>query len=125
MVHRLLFLLLGLSILALAAWDIWRRNRHLWTADPGQPQKRPMSVVPPPDPEPGNVLAFKRDPYRVLGLKRTASPAEVDATRARLLDENAPEKLANMSEELRTMAQRRREEVEAAYAEITSEASQG
>lgn len=112
MVHRLFFLLLLMGVFALALWDIWRRNPQLrdQLRRPRPPAPRPpLRPVAPPvaDEGSGKVLAFKRDPFRTLGLEATAGRDEVLAAHARLHAENAPEKLAGMSEELQELARRR------------------
>lgn len=122
--NRVLVLVFVGTIVALALWDIFRRNPQLmeWLR-PRAPKSRrgglPARSVRAARPEKrGQVIELKRDPYQVLGVDRDASAADLDAHMERLRSENDPEKLTGLSDDLRAHAERRLAEVEAAYAEI-------
>lgn len=125
MLHRLLFLAVIVGFLALAVWDIVRRNPGLFTTSARKPKKRPP-LVPIPSPAPaadpgsaapsagGRVLAFLRPPHDVLGIDKGADLAVAEQAYARLRAEYAPERLADMSDELRELAERRTRELDRA-----------
>ncbi len=66
-------------------------------------------------------LQFRRDPHEVLGLDKGASRTAIDEARERLLEENSPEAVASMSEEIQELARRKTDEIEAAYTSLTKE----
>ena len=68
-------------------------------------------------------LQFRRDPYEVLGLDKGADRDAIDTAYERLLAENSPEAVSNMSDEIQDFARRKAEEIEAAYAALTEENS--
>ena len=63
-------------------------------------------------------LAFRRLPHTILGVERGASREVIEEARVRLLAENSPELVANMSDEIQEVARRKTEEIEAAYAAL-------
>ena len=67
------------------------------------------------------VLQFSADPLEVLGLKPGASTQDIESAYERTLAENDPTKLAQMGEEIRTVAARRRGEIEQAYRQLINE----
>ena len=122
--NRVLVVAFIASVVAVALWDIFRRNPQLkdWLRPPA-PKPRPRrgpSGTPriAPAPSRGQVIELRRDPYQVLGIDRDTTEADLEAHITRLREENDPSKLEGMSEELRAHATRRLAEVEAAYAEI-------
>lgn|GEM_PF-6746014 len=124
--NRVLVLLFVVTVVAVALWDILRRNPQLLAglrAPPAPPTRKPRPRGgPQPAPEPrGQVIELRRDPYQVLGVDRDTSPDELRAHVERLRKENDPERLAGMSDDLRAHARRRLAEVEAAYAELTEQ----
>lgn len=125
LVNRVLVIAFVATVVAVALWDILRRNPQLMARlrAPSVKPKRggaPMGVSRSRPPEKrGQVIELKRDPYQILGIDRDASTAELEAHIERLRNENDPSKLDGMSDELRAHAERRLAEVEAAYAEIT------
>ncbi len=66
-------------------------------------------------PSPG---ARRRDPYEVLGVSPGDSEAVVRAAYQKLVRENHPDRVADMSAEIRDLAKRRTQELNAAYEEI-------
>jgi DnaJ-domain-containing protein 1 len=116
--HRLLLMGLLAALVAFAIWDLVRRNPHLLQRGAGSRRPAPRPVPPPSVPA-GKVLAFERAAHDVLGVPEGASRADIDAAYARLKAEWAPERLAGMSDELRTLAQRRSAELERAYRSLT------
>ncbi len=123
---RILVLLLVASVVALAIWDILRRNPQLRDRLRGdlRPPPPPKAEAPrraPPDrpvaPR-GKVIALRRDPYQILGLDRDATPEEVRAVVARVRAEHDPTRLAGMATDLQEFAQRRVEEVESAARQL-------
>lgn len=124
--NRLLVMLFVAVFVALALWDILRRNPQLLERLKGgsSPQpKRPSSRRRPPPEDSGTrgqLIELRRDPYQVLGLSRDASPAEVEARVEQLRRENDPSRLGDMSEELQAHAARRVEQVEVAWKSLQS-----
>ena len=125
LVNRVLVIAFVATVVAVALWDIFRRNPQLMArlrAPSVKPNRggAPMGAGRSRPPEKrGQVIELKRDPYEILGIDRDASAAELGAHIERLRNENDPSKLDGMSDELRAHAERRLAEVEAAYAEIT------
>jgi DnaJ-domain-containing protein 1 len=68
-------------------------------------------------------LKFRRDPHDVLELDRGASRAAIDEAFERLSAQNKSSSIAELSEEIQALAQRKTEELEAAYAALTEEIS--
>lgn len=64
------------------------------------------------------LLPQRAAPYRVLGLTRGASDAEIDQTYRRLISQYHPDRVANAAPELREQAERRAAEINAAYSRI-------
>lgn len=125
LVNRVLVLVFVATVVAVALWDIFRRNPQLMARlrAPNAKPKRGGAPVRasrsrPPEKR-GQVIELKRDPYQILGIDRDASPADLEAHIEQLRSENDPARLDGMSDELRAHAERRLAEVEAAYAEIT------
>ena len=119
--NRLLVLLFVAAFVAIALWDILRRNPQLLDRLKGAVSPTPARPAPRRRPPPeqssprGKLIELRRDPYQVLGLDRDASPEEMEARVAQLRRENDPSRLGDMSEELRAHAARRIEEVEVAW----------
>lgn len=63
----------------------------------------------------GKVLSFRRKPHAVLGVAEDASLDEARAAWARQKEENDPDKLAGMSDDLRSMAEVRCTELDEAW----------
>lgn len=124
--NRVLVVAFIATIVAVALWDIFRRNPQLkaWLRPPAPKPRRGGAISRAPGPAPaesrGQVIELRRDPYQVLGVDRDTPAADLEAHILRLRRENDPSKLDGMSEELRAHAERRLAEVEAAYAEITA-----
>ena len=59
----------------------------------------------------------------MLGLEKGATREAIDEAKQRLLDQNSPETVAGMSEEIQAVAQRKTEEIEQAYQDLTKEDS--
>jgi DnaJ-domain-containing protein 1 len=66
-------------------------------------------------------LAFRRLPHTILGVERGASRQIIEEARTRLLTENSPELVAQMSDEIQEVARRKTEEIETAYAAIVKD----
>jgi len=75
-----------------------------------------------PIPERPKVLAFSRSPHQILGVDEDASMEEVEAVYQNLAAENDPDKVKDLSPEVRELVTRRRAEIDEAYASITSDA---
>ncbi len=56
-----------------------------------------------------------RDPHDVLGVARGASEAEIRAAYQQKMRENHPDRVADMSREIRDLAEERTKEINAAY----------
>jgi DnaJ-domain-containing protein 1 len=67
------------------------------------------------------VLRFSADPLEVLGLKPGASTLDIESAYERARAENDPTKLAQMGDEIRTVAARRHAEIERAYRQLVGE----
>lgn len=123
--NRVLVLSFIVTVVAIAVWDILRRNPQLLSGlRPPSPQPgrrtrgRPTVAPAKPPPARGQVIELRRDPYQVLGIDRDTPREELDAHVERIRQENDPAKLEGLSDELRAHAERRVAEVESAYTEI-------
>ena len=67
------------------------------------------------------VLRFSADPLEVLGLEPGASTLDIESAYERARAENDPAKLAEMGDEIRTVAARRYAEIERAYRQLVGE----
>lgn len=59
-----------------------------------------------------------KDPYVVLGVKRTASPEEIKSAYKRLANKYHPDKVVHLGDEFRELAERRFKEIQEAYQEL-------
>ncbi len=102
-----------LAILAGLAWLFWPLLRRLgaWLDSGVQPE---------PEERGPKLIAFERSPFEVLGLSEGASRFEVERAWRHILNENAPEKVENLSPELQAAAARLREDATRARNEIVA-----
>jgi hypothetical protein len=101
-------------LIGYAVRDLIRANPQLF----GRGRKPgPKRVGPDPGPlEPsGKVLSFRRRPHTILGVAEDASLDEARAAWERGKAENDPEKLAGMSDDLRSIAEVRSKELDQAW----------
>ena len=63
-------------------------------------------------------LQAARGPYAVLGVSPNASPDAIHAAYLALIQQYHPDRLAHVAPELRDLAQRRTQEINAAYAAL-------
>ena len=68
-------------------------------------------------------LTFRRDPHEVLGVDKGATTDEIDTAYRTLLAQNSPETVDGMDDDIQALAQRKTEEIEAAYKALTEEGS--
>ena len=121
--------LLRLLLMAALVFVVTRWLRRALT--PGQGRRRSVGKKPwwddksrRTDTRPKlQTLQFRRDPHEVLGLSKGASRESVDQAYERLIQENSPESVSSMSEEIQDFARRKTEEIEAAYAALTEDNS--
>lgn len=57
----------------------------------------------------------RRSPSEILGVAPTASQNDIRAAYQRLVQENHPDRVATMSQEIRDLAERRTKEINQAY----------
>ena len=62
-----------------------------------------------------SVHSTAQSPYEVLGVRPGASQEEIQAAYRRLVQEYHPDKVADLGQELRDVAERRMKEINAAY----------
>ena len=65
----------------------------------------------------------QRDPYRVLGIDRSASIEEIKHAYRELAAKYHPDKLEHLGEEFRVLAETRFKEIQQAYQELTAKRS--
>lgn len=95
---------LVLSFLVFVIVQLLRRVWAVPKESPRRPAPRPVS---PP-----------KDPYTVLGVAQDAPFDDVRAAYQKLVQENHPDKVTDMSAEIRDLAERRTKEINAAYNEL-------
>ena len=61
------------------------------------------------------------NPYRVFGLTRDASDAEIDQAYRRMISQYHPDKVASAAPELRQQAERKAREINSAYDRIKAQ----
>ena len=57
-------------------------------------------------------------PYEVLGVEMTATDAEIEEAWRRLVQENHPDRVANMDQAIRDLAAQRTQQINRAYQEL-------
>lgn len=119
--------LLRLLLMAAVVFVITRWLRRALSG--GGPVRRPQNKKPWWDDEKRRgeqkpklqTLQFRQDPYDVLGVEKGASREVIDEARKRLLEENSPNAVASLSEEIQELARRKTDEIETAHASLTKE----
>ncbi len=66
-------------------------------------------------------LTFRRDPHEVLGVEKGASAEDIATAYQTLLAQNSPEAVDGMDDDIQALAQRKTEEIEAAFKALTEE----
>jgi DnaJ-domain-containing protein 1 len=97
-------------ILLVVAYFIARAVQKLFAPSPAAPKPRVDPPRPPPRTNDG-----ERSPHEVLGVRADASPEEIRTAYQRLMRENHPDRVADMSQEIRDVAERRSKEINQAY----------
>jgi DnaJ-domain-containing protein 1 len=67
------------------------------------------------------MLRFEKAPHDVLGVDKRATREQIDAARTAALEKNDPDRLEDMSAEIREVAERRRKEIKRAYQQLIGE----
>lgn len=96
-----------LLVLSFLVFVVVQLMRHVW-ATPRRVQSSPGPAR----------QARTKSPHEVLGVEPSASRDEVRAAYQKLVQENHPDKVSGMSEEIRNLAERRTKEINAAYNEL-------
>jgi DnaJ-domain-containing protein 1 len=128
--------LLRLIAVPLLAYVAWRAFLHLRAGleqrraglrHGGRPEPRPWRRDLPFDliegggenePASGQVISLLEDPYALLGVDADATDDEVAEAYDRLRAQNAPEKVAGLSDEIRETAERMTRRLDQALAEV-------
>ena len=123
-----MYSILRIFLMAVAAVFVLRwLRRQLSAASEGRP--RPRGGMPWSGPATSQsaqrsklkVLNFRSDPLEILGLEPGATDQEIAQEYDMAKAENDPEKVADMGEEIRTLAARRLADIERAYRQLTGE----
>ena len=77
------------------------------------------------DPAPPRLVDLERSAWDVLGLEEGASRFEVEAAWRRIMKDNAPDRVACLSPEIRELAARLREDATAAHDSLVRELEAG
>lgn len=109
----LLRLVLILAAIAALAWLFWPFLRRLGAWIDGGVQGAPEREGP-------KLIPMERSPYQVLGLEEDASRFEVERAWRKIMADNAPEKVAELSPELQAAAARLREDATRAREQIVA-----
>ena len=64
-------------------------------------------------------LVPQRDYYEVLGLPRTAAPAQIKRAYRQLANKYHPDKVQHLGDEFKKLAEERFKEIEAAYRDLS------
>lgn len=70
-----------------------------------------------------NSAQWEWDPYRVLGIDRSASVEEIKHAYRELASKYHPDKLAHLGDEFKVLAETRFKEIQQAYQELTGKGS--
>ncbi len=101
--------MLRFVILVVVAYLLARAIQRMFAPSPA-----PSPRVPPRrDPAPA-----ERSPHEVLGVPPGATTDEIRAADQRLVRENHPDRVADMSPEIRDLAERRTKEINRAYEQL-------
>jgi DnaJ-domain-containing protein 1 len=100
-------MLLRFIILAVIAYFLARWIQKLLSPTPAG-----AGGAVPPSPRPPE---SERSPYEVLGVPRDATQDEIRTAYQRLVRENHPDRVADMAQEIRELAERRTKEINRAY----------
>lgn len=98
-------MLVRVLLLAILVYLIVRGVRRLLATAPAAPS-RPSTP------------RAERSAYEVLGVPANATTGEIRAAYQRLVRENHPDRVADMSPEIRELAERRTKEINAAYEKL-------
>lgn len=111
--------LIRLALFAAVAYAIWklvpvlrRALRNLDEIDEEPSPARPFGP---------RLVPMERTPQDVLGLSENAGPKAIRAAWLRMIAENHPDRVADMSPEIRELAARLTREANEAYAELMGE----
>lgn len=109
----LIRIVIVLAVVAGLVWLFWPLLRRLgaWMDSGVQPE--PAERGP-------KLIVFERDPFEVLGLSEGASRFEVERAWRHIMQENAPEKVQDLSPELQAAAARLREDATRARDDIVA-----
>lgn len=97
-----------LLVLALL-WVAWQLARRVLAAPP----PRPPAGTPPPD--------SGGDPYRILGVTRSASAEEIARAYRERLKEYHPDRVADLGPELQALAHQKTVEIQRAWAALRAD----
>ena len=104
--------MLRVLVLSFLVFVVVQLLRHAWAVPkPSQASRRPQ-------PSSNRGSGREREPHVVLGVAADASFEDVRAAYQKLVQENHPDKVADMSAEIRELAERRTKEINAAYNEL-------
>lgn len=104
--------MIRLIILLVVAYIIARALQKLLApagGAPPRPRVEPQRAAPPPGRD------VERPAHEVLGVRPDASADEIRAAYQRLMRENHPDRVADMSQEIRDLAEKRSKEINQAY----------
>jgi uncharacterized membrane protein YkvA (DUF1232 family) len=103
-------------IMAWLGWFYWNHLRQYRSSesereDPGQSAGTGQG-------SPASSSAKTFDPYRVLGITRTASRDAIQAAYRSRMQEYHPDKVAHLGQELQTLAHEKSQQIQRAYREL-------
>lgn len=105
---RLLFLIALVAAIAWLLRDVLKRLGG-WVDDGPAPPERPRAP---------KLVAIERSAWDVLGLEPEASRFEIEAAYRKVLTDNAPERVSDLSPQLQELAERLCEDATKAYQEL-------
>ncbi|NOY25366.1 MAG: J domain-containing protein [Oligoflexia bacterium] len=107
----LLRLVFFIALIAAIAWSLRDVLKRLggWVDDGPAPPERPRAP---------KLVAIERTAWDVLGLEPEASRFEIEASYRKMLTENAPERVSDLSPQLQELAERLCEDATKAYQEL-------